>query len=107
MFDALMQDRILLLLIQRDFVDVVAARSRPAFIRQYAWFIGITCKLLEEAIGRPVEQRTTTSMVSLLLGFCELTAAMSPGDTVRGNQDKWHAEQRAELIAVARRICLV
>lgn len=106
-FDMLIRDQTFLLLTHRDIGDVIASKGRPDFINEYSYVFSVFYKLLEAALDRPVEARVAFSLVSLIMGFCELTALMSRGQLQTWSTDNWYAEQRAELINVGKRICLI
>lgn len=113
-FDLLLHDRTFSLLLHRDIVDVVSHKYRPAFIKVYTDVFSIFWKLLREAVDRPVEKTLAFSLVSLILGYCELTAVMdesSPPDAdveaTKSRRDAWYAGQRTVLIDVGKRMCLI
>lgn len=105
-FDQLFQDRTFLLLVHRDIGNVVARKPRPAFLDEYSYTFAAFRTILDAAMGKPIEGRVAFSLVSLILGFCELSALMSENDLSLQDKEKWYAEQRAELIKVGKLICL-
>ncbi|MEC9357986.1 MAG: TetR/AcrR family transcriptional regulator [Pseudomonadota bacterium] len=104
-FDQLFRDRTFLLLVHRDIGDVVARKPRPAFLEEYSYTFAAFCTVLDAVMGRPIERRVAFSLVSLILGFCELSALMSETDLRTQDEEAWYAEQRAELIETGKRIC--
>lgn len=106
-YDMLIRDQTFLLLTHRDIGDVIASKGRPDFINEYSYVFSVFAKLLEAALDRPVEARVAFSLVSLIMGFCELTALMSRSELPTWSSDNWYAEQRAELIDVGKRICSI
>ena len=99
LFDALLSDRITLLLLQRDIVSASSSRHPAAASDKRINFISLSEKLLEAAFERPEERRVAFSLGSLIVGFCGLTAAMK--ENYSGEEDgQWYAEQRDEIIAV-------
>lgn len=108
LFDGLFRDRTVLLLLQRDVVDVVAERHRPGFAREYANFISLTSKLLEAALERPVEEEVAFALLSLVLGYCELTAALSGSlnESALREDETQALKRRAALIAAGKKLCL-
>lgn len=106
-FDLLLRDRTFLPLVHRNIVDVVAHKNRPAFMEEYSYVFSMFCTLLQAAFDRPVEKRIAFSLVSLILGFCELTAVSRESNSSMQEQEAWYARQRADLIEVGTRICLM
>jgi hypothetical protein len=105
LFDSLMNDRTLLLLLQRDFLHVAAAKDHSHAGEESSWFMALTRDLFEKALERAVTNRTALSLVALLLGFCDITAAMSQGLPNKESREAWHREQRQELVAMGGRFC--
>lgn len=105
-FDLLLRDRTFLLLLHRDILDVIAQKHRPRFLEEYSLAYSLFCTLLEAALGRPVERRVAFPLVSLIHGFCELTAVMNESKLKEVDVD-WYEAQRAELIDAGKRICSI
>lgn len=103
-FDLLLRDRTFLLLMHRDIVDVIASKRRPRFSEEYSIVYSLFCTLLEAALGHAVEKRVAFPLVSLIQGFCELTAMTSENSATKPDAD-WYAQRRAELIDAGKRIC--
>lgn len=106
-FDLLSRDRTFLLLVHRDICDAVATKGRPSFLKEYSYIFSVFHRLLKDALHRQVERREALSLVSLIMGFCELTVMMSEADMRTEDEESWYAVQRAELIDVGKRICLI
>ena len=99
LFDALINDRISLLLLQRDVANAVANQKIPTDPKTDTGFISLGSTLLESAFDKPEERRIGFSLGSLIVGFCGMTAAMMK-DNAGTQEGEWYAEQRDELIAV-------
>lgn len=103
-FDLLLKDRTYLLLMNREIVDVAARKHRPAFAQEYSLLFSMFQNLLEAALNRPVARRTVLPVISLILGFCELAAAMHEAEV---KEFETYAELRDELLEAAKLICQI
>ncbi len=106
LFDIISADREFLLFLQRDVIELVARHDRPGFVKTYQWLSILISDLLQAALIAPAERQVAISLLSLILGSCELTAALAPGKPGSSEWNAWYAEQRAELIHQGERIVL-
>ena len=100
-YDIFLLDRSLFLLLQRDMIRGMGS-SAPSIVRdQHIYFVSLFQRLLTDALARPADRREAFSLVSLLLGYCELTALLSPKDP---KEDAHYAEQKDFLLQMVERL---
>lgn len=100
----LFQDRTFLMLLHRDLADIVANQRRSGFLGEYRNFFKLTSTVLQGVFDRAADQNLVFPLASTILGYCELTAAMSEEHS--GDEGaEWLSKQRDELIVVCKRIC--
>jgi len=103
LFDMFFSDRSFFLLVQRDVADSAASRIPARFQQNYQYVIGESRRMLSIAMGREVAAQDTFAVISLILGFCELTIIaakiVAPADL-----DAWYRAQKIHLTAVVNRI---
>ena len=104
-YDALLNDQTFLLLMQRDVVDMIAQRHRPAFVEGYAKYFALMNALLQDTLNRPIERRAVFSLISVLVGYAEFAAALRKSNLKSEDEDRWYAQQRKELVTVGMYIC--
>ena len=61
-------------------------------------------RMLSVATGKEVETRDAFAVISLILGFCELTVVAAESQAAR---DAWYREQKRHLTAVVNRVLTV
>jgi TetR/AcrR family transcriptional repressor of nem operon len=100
-FDLFLADRTFFLLVQRDVADSAASRIPLRFMRSYDIVINESQRMLTVALGREVETRDAFAVISLILGFCELTViAAKSGDA----REEWYREQKRYLTTIVNRV---
>ena len=100
-FDMFLADRTFFLLVQRDVTDSAAARIPPRFMHSFDIVIESSQRMLSVATGREVETRDAFAVISLILGFCELTVVAAESQPAR---DAWYREQKRYLTTVVNRV---
>lgn len=104
-FDVFLEDETFLRLVQRDIVDMITHKHRSAFMETYSKYFALSGTLLQATLDRPIERRVTLSLLSVILGYTEVVAALMGSNWNIQEKDEWCAEQRSELIAVGKSIC--
>lgn len=103
LFDMFFSDRAFFLLVQRDVADAAAAGVPARFQQNYHYVIGESQRMLSITMGRPVAVRDAFAVISLILGFCELSMIAAkiknPIDL-----EKWGCEQKRQLTSVVKRV---
>lgn len=89
-YDLFLQDRTFFLLLQRDMIRGMSSNQASVVREQHLYFVSVFQELLTQALGRSTERREAFSLISLLLGYCELTAltADTPSGTANYEADK-------------------
>jgi AcrR family transcriptional regulator len=103
LFDMFFSDRAFFLLVQRDVADSAASRIPPRFQQNYQYVIGESQRMLSIAMGREVEVRDTFAVISLILGFCELTMIATKIKEPR-DLEAWYRAQKLHLTSVVNRV---
>lgn len=104
-YDALLDDQTFLMLVQRDIVEMIAQRRRPAFIEGYSKYFSLLSRLLQATLGRPLERRVVFSLISVIVGYAEFSAALRQSSLKTDEEREWYAQQRKELISVGMHVC--
>lgn len=106
-YDMLVGDRTFLLMVNRDIIDVVANKNGERFLGECDAMFRLFGELLTASLGRQVESNMRFSLVSLVLGFCGMTAMMSSLKTTDKEKQEWFVSQRAELLEAGKRLCFM
>ena len=106
-FDLFLADRNFFLLVQRDVTDATAARLAPRFKHNYDYVISAAQRMLSAATGREVEMRDAFSVISLILGYCELTIVAAKSGVSAGNSDAWYLQQKRHLTIMVNRLLTI
>lgn len=107
LFDSLLHDRAFLMLMQRDIVDMIARKYRPGFMEAYSKYFSLVSTLLQATLDRPVNKNVTYTLISVILGYAGLAAALSEVDSNNQNTNNGNEERRRELLIVGKRICRI
>lgn len=100
-FDMFLADRTFFLMVQRDVTDSAASRIPPRFMHSFDIVIGSSRRMLSIAVGREVETCDAFAVISLILGFCELTVVAAESQPAR---DAWYREQKRYLTTIVNRV---
>lgn len=104
--DLLLKDSVMMLIVQRDMVDAVSLKDEHRFYFEYSRYFILVQRCLESALGDDYSEELAFSLLSLLLGHCELSAALMleyPED----QQEEYQHRQRNLLINAGLRLCLM
>lgn len=104
LFDLLMRDRIFLMLLHRDIVDLIANKKRPVFIKEYLQFLEMASELLDAALNVKGSGEIAFTYVATIVGFSEMTAVIVASQAP-GFDSEWYEKRRSELINVGNKIC--
>ena len=107
LFDSLLHDRAFLMLMQRDIVDMIARKYRPGFMEAYSKYFSLVSTLLQATLDRPIDKNVTYTLISVILGYAGLAAALNEPESGNQSGHNGDAERRKELIAVGKRICQI